>query len=72
MLSGNPRKSPADGDIRIWVPGCSSGEEVYSIAMLLIEQMGDGHDRTTIQFFGTDISEKAIETARAGVYRSLA
>ena len=41
VLSKNPRKSRADRNIRVWVPGCSTGEEVYSIAMLLIEQMGE-------------------------------
>ena len=54
--------------IRVWVPGCSSGEEVYTIAMLLAEQAGERHSKDTIQIFGTDISDRAIEQARSGIY----
>jgi two-component system CheB/CheR fusion protein len=61
--------SHADGQpIRVWVPGCSTGEEVYSIAMLLLEALGDLTGRTGIQVFGTDISEPAIQQARAAIY----
>ena len=56
------------GSIRIWVPGCSSGEEVYSIAMLLFETLGERRTETTIQIFGTDISERSVQRARAGIY----
>ena len=54
--------------IRVWVPGCSSGEEVYTIAMLLAEQTGERHSKDAIQIFGTDISDRAIEQARSGIY----
>ena len=54
--------------MRIWVPGCSTGEEVYSIAMCLLEHLGDRASATPIQIFGTDISDSAIEKARAGAY----
>lgn len=58
--------------IRIWVPACSTGEEVYTIAMLLKEAMNaEGIDRR-VQIFGTDINEAAIETARAGRYSAAA
>ncbi|WP_347881805.1 CheR family methyltransferase, partial [Mitsuaria sp. GD03876] len=58
--------------IRIWVPACSTGEEVYTIAMLLKEAMNaDGIDRR-VQIFGTDINEASIETARAGRYSAAA
>jgi two-component system CheB/CheR fusion protein len=60
-------RSPGE-PIRIWVPGCSSGEEVYSIAIALLEHLGDRSSRTAIQIFGTDISLPDIEKARAGVY----
>ena len=63
-----PSKEKSERTIRVWVAGCSSGEEIYSIAMLLIEQLGAQRNRTAIQFFGTDISERAIEQARAGIY----
>ncbi len=54
--------------VRVWVPGCSTGEEAYSIAMLLIESLGVNANQTKIQMFGTDISESAVERARAGIY----
>jgi two-component system CheB/CheR fusion protein len=63
ILSG---KEP--GRIRIWVPGCSSGEEVYTIAMLLFEQAGEWRNQAVVQIFGTDISDRAIEQARSGIY----
>ena len=56
------------GQIRMWAPGCSSGEEVYTLAMLLFEQLGDRRGHNTIQIFGTDISDRAIDRARAGIY----
>ncbi len=59
---------PTAEPIRIWVPGCSSGEEVYSIAIALLEYLGDRASQTRIQIFGTDISPRDIETARAGIY----
>jgi two-component system CheB/CheR fusion protein len=54
--------------IRVWVPGCSTGEEVYSVAMLLLEALGDLPGQTRIQVFGTDISEPPIQHARSGAY----
>jgi two-component system, chemotaxis family, CheB/CheR fusion protein len=54
--------------IRIWVPGCATGEEAYSVAMTLLEFLGDTIDGTPVQIFATDISESAVETARAGYY----
>jgi two-component system CheB/CheR fusion protein len=54
--------------IRIWVPGCSSGEEVYSIAIALLEFLEEKSPETSIQIFGTDISEIALEKARSGIY----
>ena len=53
---------------RIWVPGCSTGEEVYSIAMSLLEFLEDRSSTIPIQIFGTDINESAIERARTGIY----
>jgi two-component system CheB/CheR fusion protein len=64
LISGRPESEP----IRIWVPGCSTGEEVYSLAIGLLEHLGSVADRVPIQIFGTDISEKALEKARAGFY----
>ena len=53
--------------IRVWVPGCASGEEVYSIAMLFREAQGGHHDNK-ILIFGTDLDPSAIAVARAGRY----
>src|SRR5258705_7208298 len=54
--------------IRIWVPGCSTGEETLTIAILLVEFLGSKLLTLPIQIFGTDLNEKAIEKARMGVY----
>ena len=54
--------------IRIWVPGCSTGEEVYSLAILLLEYLGDRAGNIPIQIFATDISERALAKARSGLF----
>ena len=56
--------------IRVWIPGCSTGEEVYSFAIMLLELLAERGDSRSIQLFGTDLSERAIEMARAGRYPS--
>jgi two-component system, chemotaxis family, CheB/CheR fusion protein len=56
--------------IRVWVPGCSSGEEAYSIAILLRECMEELKENFKVQIFATDIDREAIDHARAGVYPS--
>ena len=59
----------ADGaPIRLWIAGCATGEEVYSLAIALLEFLGAAERSRPIQIFGTDISEKAIEVTRSGVY----
>jgi two-component system, chemotaxis family, CheB/CheR fusion protein len=55
---------------RVWVPGCSSGEEAYSLAMLFQEYMGDNKLALRLQIYATDIDENSITTARGGVYPS--
>ncbi|MEA5506330.1 chemotaxis protein CheB [Halotia wernerae UHCC 0503] len=60
-------KSP-DLPIRIWVAGCSTGEEVYSIAISLLEFLSDQVTQPQIQIFATDISEIAIDKARSGIF----
>ncbi|MFZ5645377.1 MAG: chemotaxis protein CheB [Bacillota bacterium] len=54
--------------LRVWVPGCSTGEETYSIAIVLIEFLGDDAYNTPIKIFATDINETLIEKARVGIY----
>ncbi|HEX5509604.1 MAG TPA: chemotaxis protein CheB, partial [Pseudolabrys sp.] len=59
----------AGDTIRVWVPGCATGEEVYSIAILLKEALNGREEIPSIQIFGTDIDDSAIGFARAGRYR---
>jgi two-component system, chemotaxis family, CheB/CheR fusion protein len=60
-------RSP-DLPIRIWVAGCSTGEEAYSIAMCLLEFLAHQTRKPPIQIFATDVSEWVIEKARLGIY----
>ena len=59
-----------DVPIRIWVAGCSTGEEAYSIAICLLEYLDDQPIKPSIQIFATDVSDRVIEIARAGFYKS--
>lgn len=54
--------------IRVWIPGCGTGEESYSIAMLFLERIRDMKKDVGLQIFATDIEPDAIAFARAGVY----
>ncbi|MFA6029687.1 MAG: chemotaxis protein CheB [Elusimicrobiota bacterium] len=58
----------AGSTVRVWVPGCSTGEEAYSIAMLLQERLDSLKTNCRVQVFATDLDRRAIEHARAGVY----
>ncbi|MGV8805512.1 MAG: chemotaxis protein CheB [Polaromonas sp.] len=60
-------RSP-DEPLRVWVAGCATGEEAYSLAMLLREQMELHRFAGELQVFATDIGEKAISLARGGLY----
>ncbi len=57
-----------DGFVKIWLIGCSTGEEVYSLAMLLLEYIEAHKVRTNLRIFATDINKQAIVTARKGIY----
>ena len=57
-----------DQPIRIWVPGCATGEEAYSIAMLLIEKLEGANKYCPIQVFATDLDEQALTIGRNGIY----
>ncbi len=59
---------PAGSTVRVWTTGCSTGEEAYSIAILLVEHMESIKTSYTIQLFATDIDSQAIASARAGRY----
>jgi two-component system, chemotaxis family, CheB/CheR fusion protein len=58
----------ADGTVRVWVPGCATGEEAYSLAILLREYVDSLPGAPKVQIFATDIDEPAIVTARLGRY----
>ncbi|MWP40124.1 PAS domain-containing protein [Rhodobacter sphaeroides] len=58
----------ADETIRVWVPGCATGEEVYSIGILMREAMEASEPAPRVQIFATDIDEPALSVARAGRY----
>jgi len=60
------QERPPETPIRIWVPGCASGEEPYSIAMVLLEYLAENDLHVPIQIFATDVSDAAIEKARVG------
>jgi two-component system CheB/CheR fusion protein len=58
----------ADDQIRVWVPGCATGEEAYSIAILLREEMQSRDSSFKVQIFATDIDDHALGIARHGIY----
>jgi two-component system CheB/CheR fusion protein len=60
-------KTPSD-PIRIWIPACSTGQEAYTLAMMLMEALGEKGATTSLQLFATDLSELAINKARLGIY----
>lgn len=64
LLDGRDTNTP----VRVWVPGCATGEEAYSIAMLLIERIAATGKSCPIQIFATDVDEAALEVARRGIY----
>jgi two-component system CheB/CheR fusion protein len=55
--------------IRVWSPGCASGEELYSLGISLLEFLGERAREIPIQLFGTDVNEASINKARSGWYR---
>lgn len=62
------RDRPVDAQIRVWVPGCSTGEEAYSIAMSLLEFLGDMAGSTSLKIIATDINDEVLAKARRGIY----
>jgi two-component system CheB/CheR fusion protein len=62
------REKGVNAPVRVWVPGCASGEEPYTIAILLCEHMARSATSLPIQVFATDIDEQALDIARHGRY----
>ncbi len=56
--------------VRTWCAGCAMGEEAYSTAMLLAEELGSGIQEHQLKLYATDLSQKALKTARQGKYSS--
>lgn len=61
-------RGPQQTGVRVWVPGCSSGEEAYSVAIILHELMEELNRTLNLQIFATDIDQQAINVARLGLY----
>jgi two-component system, chemotaxis family, CheB/CheR fusion protein len=62
------RRHEADRPLRIWVAGCSTGEETYSIAMLFVEEIAAAKPAVTLQVFASDVDGDAVAFARNGIY----
>jgi two-component system, chemotaxis family, CheB/CheR fusion protein len=58
----------SDDQVRVWVPGCATGEEAYSLAMVLSEYASNLNAPPQIQVFATDLDQGSINAARAGIY----
>ena len=58
----------SDSPLRVWCAGCASGEEPYTVAMVLARVMGDAEFRDRVKIYATDIDEDALTTARRGEY----
>jgi two-component system CheB/CheR fusion protein len=67
-----PLAAERGGAVRIWVPGCSTGEEVYTLAILTIEAMDRQGNPASVQIFGTDIDLGSLTHARTGRYAASA
>ncbi|HEY8926939.1 MAG TPA: chemotaxis protein CheB, partial [Polyangia bacterium] len=64
----NMLRNHSDLPLRVWVPGCSTGEETYSLVMIILECLGERTEQIPLQVFSTDVSETTIEHARTGTY----
>jgi two-component system CheB/CheR fusion protein len=59
---------PPEGPLRVWCAGCASGEEPYTVAMVLARAMGDSAFRERVKIYATDVDEEALDHARRGAY----
>lgn len=72
VLESLVAKKKEGDDIRIWIPACATGEEVYSIGILLAEILGNDRNLYNIQIFGTDLDAVATQIGRKGIYPAVA
>jgi two-component system CheB/CheR fusion protein len=63
---------PADAALRVWCAGCASGEEAYTIAMVLADLLGDAAYRERVKIYATDVDEEALQAARGATYSAKA
>jgi two-component system CheB/CheR fusion protein len=68
QLKGLLKNKTQGADLRVWVAGCATGEEVYSIAIVISECLDEIKKRLSVQLYGTDIDLDALHIARAGKY----
>ena len=68
IIDRNHRKDAPGGDIRIWSAGCATGEEAWSLAILLHQALKGERNDWTVQIFATDLDPNALVTAETGVY----
>ena len=68
VLEGLVKSHDATRPVRIWVPGCATGEEAYSLAMLVIEKISALRKNVKLQIFASDVDERALQIARIGIY----
>jgi two-component system, chemotaxis family, CheB/CheR fusion protein len=62
------QERPDGHSLRVWAPGCATGEEAYSVAIVLQEQIRKAERTHSVQIFATDLDERAIDVARSGIY----
>ena len=68
-MAGSISDLPPGMPIRVWVPGCASGEEPYTLAIVLAELLDDDRVQHPVEIVGTDLNAEALDVARKGVYR---
>lgn len=68
VIDGLVKSHDAGHPVRIWVPGCATGEEAYSLAMVIIEKISTLRKNVKLQVFASDVDERALAIARNGVY----
>jgi len=68
LLSAKSPRAP----VRIWSAGCATGEEAYTLAIVLAEALGPDHFRERVKIYATDLDEDALQQARAGAYDAAA
>ena len=62
------RDHPQHSSIRVWIPACSTGEEAFSIAILLLEELSAANKRVPLQIFASDVDSESLDFAREGIY----